>query len=266
MPIITKKMPSFQAVAAGQTAIANLPIGLTYEELLIRYKSSGTDANAATAKADLSEIRLMVDGDAKWTVSATELLALNGWYGRGYTDGVVQMHLSNPEARTVNGEDAAAYGTADVQTMALEIDIAAGATAPSLELYAKLAPQSPLGQHLTVRRFAYNASATGIREIADLPRGPFALLAMHAASGNVADVEVEANQRLIYDADVAIAEALAAERGKAFQSGYFHIDFVPKSRLSDALPLMLQDFRVRFNLTGTGAFNILAERIEGRAA
>lgn len=266
---IFKKMPSFNAVAAGGTAIANLPVGLAYHQLAIRYKRGGADATQAQFGTDLTEIRLIVDGDVKWRLSASELIALNSYYGvydAGFTDGVLAMLFSRPWHRTSQGEDFTQFGTADVQTMTLEIDVAGGTPTPELTLYAVQGPNAPLGNHVCIRKFAYNAAATGIREIPDLPRGPYAVLAMHLGTANVADVEVEANQRLVFQSDRPLAEQYYEQTGRVWQTGRWHIDFAATDRLSDALPLTLEDFRIKANVTVAGSFAILMERVESRGA
>lgn len=264
---VFKKMPSFNAVAVSQTAIANLPIGLSYHQLNIRYKRGATDATQAIFTADFTEMRLIVDGDVKWRVTGAELLALNGYYGLydgGFTDGVLVMPFSRPWHRTSQSEDFTKYGTADVQTMTLEIDLSATAVAPNLSLYAVQGPNEPLGPHVCLRKFAYNAAATGVREIPDLPRGPYSVLAIHPVTANISDVEVEANQRLVFQADKPLAESYYEQTQRVWQTGYWHIDFAATDRLTDALPLSLEDFRLKLNISVAGSFPILMERVESR--
>jgi len=264
-----KKMPSFNAVAPGQTAICNVPVGMSYHQFRIRYKAGATptDATEAVFGTDFSEIRLLVDGDVKWRLTGNELIALNKYYGiydSGFVDGVLQMLFSRPWHRTAQAEDLTRLGTADVQTLTLEIDLAAGAVNPQLTLYAVQGEPAPLGDHVCIRKFAFNAAAVGIREISELPRGPYALLAAHMVTGNIADVEVEADQRIVFQADRQLAESYYEETQRLWQTGYFHIDFSATDRLSDALPLSLRDFRIKANVTAAGSFPILLERLENR--
>ncbi|MDD9911712.1 MAG: major capsid protein P2 [Alphaproteobacteria bacterium] len=266
MTRIIKNMPSMQGVAAGQTALANLPVGLTYTGLIIRHKRSGVDATEAQMKADLGDIRVIIDGDVKIEASATELLDLFQYYGGTVQDGVIPILFARPWQRTAVGEDSLSYGTADVQTFSLEIDIDAAATSPSLEIVAEQAGIALLGKHVTLRRFGRNASATGVLEEANLPRGPYGLLALHATTANIDDVEVEANQRIVYDADTTTATFRDSLTGKAWQSGYTHMNFAPSDRVGDAISLDLQDFRVRMNMSATGTFNLIQERIDSHVA
>lgn len=272
MPRIIKELPSFQAVNGGQTAICNLPLGMTYHQILLRYQADEgagvVDATEAVFKDDLTEIRLIVDGDTKVQLSGTELVGLLEYYGLTIEDGVLPVLFSRPWQRTMEGEDELAYGTADVQTMSLEVDIKAGTTSPSLTGFAVKGPNAPLGRHLAIRRYGQTyAGAAGEFEISDIPRGPYAQLATHFTTDKVSRVEVEANQRIVYEADTQIAKAYFAQTARVLQTGFTHVDFAATNRLGDALPLNLQDFRYRLTMTGAEpSFKAIVERVEGVAA
>lgn len=264
---VLKKMPAFANVAAGSTALCTLPVGLSYHALIIDYKRGAVDATEAQFGTDFDEVRLNLDGDVKWRLTGNELIAVNKYYGlydQGFKDGALVMNFSRPWHRTSQGEDFTKIGTADIQTMTLEIDIDAAAVNPTLALYAVQGENAPLGEHVCMRRFAYNTATTGVREIPDLPRGRYAAIALHIGSGNIADVEVEANQRIIFQGPQKVQEVYYEQTDRQWQTGYYHVDFAPTDRLSDALPLMLEDFRLKPNVTVAGAFNIIVERVEKR--
>lgn len=262
-----KQMPSFQAVAAGQTAVANLPVGgLSYHKLLLDYLSGATEGTEALYTSDIDEIRVILDGEVIHRYSGAELLAINKFYGYTHTAGTLPIYFSRPWQRTITGEEELKIGTQNVQTFHVEVDIAAGATSPSLALRAEHGPSAPLGRFPTVRKFAHSFSVTGENEVADfVPRGPRALVAVHISGGSVTEVEVEADQRVIYDAKVKHATAIALERQRSWQAGYFHVDFVSSNQLGDILPLNLQDLRARLQVGATGAVSFIAEQIEGTA-
>jgi hypothetical protein len=265
---LLKKLPQFNNVAVSATAIANVPIGLAYHALFIRMTNGASvDTTEANLAIFIKEVRVIVDGDVKIRASGAELVALWKYYGEVITAGVLPIALSRPWHRTAAGEDACAYGTADVQSFTVEVDLDNTVTTPTLNLYALVGPQEPLGEHVCIRRFAYNASATGQREISDLPRGPYGLMAMHFATGNITAMEVEANQRLIHQSDNAINNVVnkAPFPARVPQTGYYHVDFTSTNRPEDNLPLNLEDFRQRATFSATGSFNILLERVERKA-
>lgn len=268
MAYALNKMPQTEGLGAAQTAITRLPTGPTYLELGLRYKylvaSVPTDAGEAQFQADFKEVRVIVDEEPFIRISGSQLLALNKYYKRPFIAGQLPIIFARPSYRTPAGEDELAYGTLDVQNMSVEVDIDAAATPSSLSISAVLGPPAPLGRHMTVRSTTYQAAAIGIHEISDLTRGPYGLAAMHIVSANVDDVEVQANRRKVFEADRAVAEGFYADR-RAWQAGYFHVDFQARNRVSESLSLVLEDFRAKINHSvAPGLYPIIQERIEQR--
>lgn len=268
MVFALNKMPQTEGLAAGQTAITRLPTGPTYFELGIRYQydnlGTPTDAGEAQFTADFDEVRVIVDEEPFIRLTGAELLALNKYYNRPFVAGQLPVIFARPWYRTPAGEDELAYGTLDVQTMSVEVDIDAAATPDNMSIYAAVGPAAPLGRHMTVRRTTYQAAAIGIHEISDFARGPYGLAAMHIVSGNVADVELQANQKKVFEADRPIAEGFYGDR-RTWQTGYFHVDFQARDRVSETLSLVLEDFRAKINHSvAPGSYPIIQERIEQR--
>lgn len=261
-----KKMPDLQNVVAGQRASARLPVGLTYNYLFVRAKTAGTDMTEAQMKSMLNDVRLLIDGDLKIEASATELLDIAQYYGITIQDGVLPIVFSRPWMRTVQGEDVLAYGTKDVATMDITIDVDATALTPTLELYAVQSAPAELGQHLVIKRHSRTVSATGEVEEANLPRGNFGLMALHMTTASVSNIEVRANQRVAHESDLSGRKFRDSLTGKTHQAGYTHINFAETDRVADVLPLALEDFRVITTHTATGSFNYLQERIDSKRA
>lgn len=264
MARMTKKVGSFGQVAAGATAIAEMPVGLTYHALFIRYKRNGADATKAQIAAEIEEIRLVVDADEKYKLSGAQLLMLNDYYDYGFEDGVIKILFSRPNMRQQEGEDALAWGTADVQVFNVEIDIASGVTNPSLQIHALQGPAQNLGVHCCMRRFdGYDAQSSGPFEISNIPRGDFALLGLHLTTANINSVEVERDTRIISQVDQQVIKAHYGMTGRKIQAGITHVDFSPTNRLSDRMSLKAQDFRLRCDMSAASNFSVIAERLEG---
>jgi len=80
MPKTTRKAPSFEGVAAGQTATARLPIGRTYEQLLIPYSGA--------TLTQLNELRIIANGEVIHRVTElTKLDSMNQFEGRAAANG-----------------------------------------------------------------------------------------------------------------------------------------------------------------------------------
>jgi hypothetical protein len=54
MPLLTKKMPSFEGVGAGQTATVRLPVGLRFHKLIVPY--------SGVTLAQMTEMRVIANG------------------------------------------------------------------------------------------------------------------------------------------------------------------------------------------------------------
>ena len=265
MTYALNKMPQTEGIGAGQSAITRLPTGPTYFELGIRYtQGAAVDATEANFQADFDEVRVIVDEEPKVRVSGADLLAINKFHNRPFFAGHLPIIFARPDYRTAEGEDELSYGTLDVQNMSVEVDLDAAAVTPAMSVYAVIGAPTPLGRHMTMRSTIYQSAAIGIHEIADLARGFYGLAAMHIVDANVDDVEVVANQRKVWEADRPIAEGFYADR-RSWQTGYFHIDFQARNRISESLNLVLEDFRAKINFSvAPGAYTVIQERIEQR--
>jgi len=269
-------MPSANTVAAGSTAIFNLPLGLTYHSLSLFYREeSGEDPARDAAKADIAadidEIRLKIDGVVKQEYSAAQLHAINGFYGHVVdVAGVLPILFSRPWLRLAQSEDNFAWGTANgsVQSFTVEVDLNASAEPTSLELYAEQGAPSPLGDHIEIKRFPRSVSGAGEFEISDLPRSTrYAVFANHLTTESISNVIVEANQRRLIEGGKAILNSQYQRNGgrpRQWQTGYFHLDHGALNRLAGALPMALEDYRLKLTMTGAASFNVIQERVVSR--
>lgn len=265
-----KKMPAPGSFGAGQTAAINMPIGLTYERLYIRatadFGSGQVDVPTASWGTIFDEIRLMVDGDAKITIDAADLVKLNAFYEMPTEAGVLALYLSRPWMRTIGGEDQTGYGTLGLATMSLEIDIKAGANIGALTVSAVQSAGKPFGPHLRIQKYTRNQGVTGPAEIADIVRGNYAMLGMHINTDEITDIEVHTDQRKVLETDKATRAIHNAIAGRSEQLDMTHIDFLSENRLAEAMPMALQDFRLKLDFTAAGNYTIYAESLVGANA
>jgi len=261
-----KKMPTPLGIGAGQTAHCQLPLGLTYERLYIRANVDAIprDVPATDWGTYIDEIRLMVNGDAKITITAADLAKLNAYYGQTDTTGSLALFLSRPWMRTPDGEDQTAYGTlSGISSFSLEMDLKTGQTFNKVEVYAMQSPGRPFGPHLRLQRYVHNQGVTGEAEIADIIRGQYALGALHVTTASIDDVELHVDNRKVMDMDKVIRTTHNTIAGRTEQAGMTHIDLLAENRLGQALPMAVSDFRLKADFTATGNFSIYAESIQG---
>lgn len=128
----TTLLPAFNAVAASSTATTRLPRNRRYHALYLQYK---TNANQATIQADISQIRIKVNSKVVRQFSATQLYTINALNGIAFSAGMIPIYFSEPRRRTPEGEEYLAlnaYELLGVGDVDIEVDIAAGAVAPTL--------------------------------------------------------------------------------------------------------------------------------------
>ncbi|QIE44462.1 hypothetical protein G5B38_02365 [Pseudohalocynthiibacter aestuariivivens] len=260
-----RKMAALQGVAAGQTATGNLPLGATYEILYIYMNvddSGATDVGHADWGDYLGEIKLMVDGDAKYTMDAADLAAYAKRNGQTLVAGVLPIFLLRPWIMTPNGQDQTSYGTAGgIQTFQIEIDIKSGVTVNKLEVSAQQSQGKPFGAHMAMRKYHLNHGVTGPFEVTELRRSAYNISALHIASAAIEGVEVTINNNQATKTTKPIRAAHDAVYKKAGQSGYTVVDFAP-NRIKDAIFMNVQDFRLTLDFTATGNSALYAESIE----
>ncbi|MEJ5217112.1 major capsid protein P2 [Cognatishimia sp. D5M38] len=266
MARIVRKLPTPQGIGAGQTATVNCPLGLTYERIYIYLNVDVASVATAVAHGDwgtyLGEIRLMVDGDAKFTMDAADIASMNKFYGQTLKAGVLPIFLARPWMTTPQGQDQTSYGTAaGLSNFTIEIDVKAGVTVNTLELSAQQSPGTPWGPHLAVRKYVVNHGVVGKLEISDIRKAAYSLFALHVASGDIDDVEVIVNTREFLKMSPAIRAAHHEVYERVPQTGFTHIDFA-MDRIGEALPMMVQDFRLGLDFTATGNSAVYAEAIE----
>jgi len=121
------KAPSLVGLAASSTAVCNLPVGPRYHTLMI----SGTGTTAAT---HISEMRLKVNGKVQRVMTYAELQAINilngSIYGvQGTSTFQLSIFLAEPWRKSNRDQDLLAWGTGNLDSFQLEIDITS--TAPT---------------------------------------------------------------------------------------------------------------------------------------
>lgn len=260
-----EKMPTPQGTGVNQTATLNLPLGPTYHHLNIRCKTAaGADIPVASWGTYIGEIRLMVNGDTRIEIEAADLVKLNQYYGQTLTAGVLPLFLSQPWARTMAGEDNSAYGTAKgIASFTLEIDLKATAV-KDLAVYAVQSEPRPFAGHMRIQKFSKQMGLQGTKEISDLPRGAYNMLGLHMDTASINTIEVLTNNLKVHESDLVLRSAHSKVIGRAPQAGFTHVDFMGENRLSEVLPMALNDFRVKLDFTADNVnFKIYAVSLQG---
>ena len=258
-------LPSFSPVAAGITATIDLPTTGVYDGLRVVYTTTtGGGANQANMEAEITEVRIKVNGKVQRRFSAAHLFALNAFRGVAFQTGQLPIYFYEPWRKTVQGQDALAWGMADVATFQVEIDVDAAALNPTLVATAlKTDDGRVMGPIVKIRQHVIPVPATGIVNVTNLPRSD-AYFGLHAVTADIDDVEIKIDQVERFKITEANMTALMNELGLVPQTGYFHIPFDFTNRTGDALSMKgpegraVSDFRIDFNMAVAASFTLLA--------
>lgn len=243
----TKKLPSVQGVGAGQTATLNIPLGQEYEELIIEIKNNGTPAGVDKLKEILTEIRLIVNGTVIKRISGGKLLHINNRYDIKRSQGILRIPFMRHYMHTKFERELTALGTANLQTVTLEFDIASTAVNPAIEVWAKTRGiANPIGAHIKWIPYTVSSVSAGKFEKADFVKVKGeATLGFYIFSDKITSAKIIADGIEIYNYTKALSDLTNKSAGRVVSDDVFDVDLLEKNQIEDALPIVnTQDFRL----------------------
>lgn len=260
---------SFNGVAAGQTATLDLPVGpVVYHGVRLLYgTSTGGGANQTNMEAEISQVRLKINGKAQRTFTSEELFDINALHNIAFQTGLLPIYFSEPWRRSSQGEDSLAWGTADIDTFQVEVDIAAGATSPTLEARVMIDRlRRPMGPIVKWKRFTQPVSATGIVSNTTLPKSDD-YYSIYCWSANISDVEIKKDQEEVFKLTAGQIDDLLSNHDFTPVSGLVPIKFDFTKRVADSLKMRhptgerVGELRVDFNMSSAASFTFLTETL-----
>lgn len=244
MPRNIVNLPSFSGVAANQTATIDLPVVDTYHKLQLTYGTgTGGGANQVNTEAEITEIRLLVNGSVQRVFSAEQLFNINAFRGISFATGIIPIYFSHPWGRSAAGEDAPAWHMGDVQSFQMEVDIG-GATTPTLTgIAVKEVSNLPMGPIVQWKRGVLQVAATGVVNYAGNGDRD-SILAIHGfetTAADISDIEVKVDERQVFKATRAQATAIYSDAGFAMVADVFTVSWDHTARIADALQVARVD-------------------------
>lgn len=264
----TRKMPSFEGVAASQTATLRLPIGLTYEQLMITYDAgSGT---AAQKLANLLELRIIANGEVIHRITDfTKLNVMNLFEGRATAAGVIAFDFNRYGLITRAAQEFTSLGTGvlddarKVTTLTAEIDLGSLGS-PSLSCKAHQSAPRPVGLIKKTKQYIYTAGAAGEYEISDLPKGD-AINKIYIGNNGTLGISkftIEVDNFIRYERSAAEIILAQTDGVRNPQSGYVVYDPTEQGFGSETLETAgVQDLRIRLTLADGGQVPLTVETI-----
>lgn len=267
---IEQRMPGFEGVAAGNTALVKLPIGRRYHHLFLEY--------SGVTIAQMTEIRLIANGKVFQRFSASERDSMNQFIGLAAAadSGVLQLPLDRIGLKNRDQEEVTAVntGVADargnrISSFTVEIDIASGATAPALKMYATQSEPLPGGPGLMLNivKDSRSPAGAGKFEISDFPKNSLVHQILNRvyfkpSTGTISQVEIERDLYNIWERSAALNSKVQTDAGRKPQVGYFVVDTTELGYGANGIGTNpVNDFRYRLDVDGAMTITAIQEFI-----
>ncbi|MEN0037466.1 MAG: major capsid protein P2 [Cellvibrio sp.] len=254
------EMPTIQNVVPGGKCVLNLPIGMTYDELIFVC----TNVTAA----QMLNYKWKVGSKTIIDVSSFQVMEdLNAYYKRPQQAGHFTHWFYRPEVK----EDIRAltsFGTIGVSSSSIEFDLAAGVVSPAIKVFAVQRNPQVMGLVTKLREYPLSFATAGKQQIDNIPRGA-RISAAHLQKADVSFVELEINNGTgpakIVEASKSLLEAYQKQYDRApVTAKYTHIDLNLTGDIAGPMPTaQLVDMRFKPTLDTSGNLTVLVEYIDG---
>lgn len=255
-----RELPAFGGISANNTHTTLAPRGPSYRNIIFAPTIAGVAATTAEMAAQISMARLRVNGIARYELDADTLQDINAYYGYAAVNGFLPLHLTYHWFATVSATENLVWGTQNIDSLSVELTLAAGATINGLKAYAVITPEKrDLGTIIEAHTYTYGPAGAGTFEVSDLPKGNGDLFAAHFESTVVSKVDVRlegVELRAVPDAVSANFQTWQAKRTP--QANYRHHDPIAYALLvDDRLPLRgVSDYRYLATTSGAGTLKV----------
>lgn len=279
-----RPLPTASGVAVGKTATFDLPVGPRYHTIWVEVGDTAKDQLSDI----IGEMRLKVNGVVQRTFLASELDAINTEMGindeysaaleldgAGVGPGHIvktrlPIFLAEPWRKQVAVADGLAWGTGDVSSFQVEIDIKAAAAGPTLDGFAEVdyaLVKNDQGQELQPRMgviskwFRTQVPINGTtQDILNFPKRDF-YQQITFFDSHITNVKVETDSIVQRDLTKVRNDAILASRDMAPTSDKYDVVFDYDDLLTSGLPMVMNgrpvsDFQVRLTLDDGTARNV----------
>ncbi len=192
--LFVKNLP-FTNVVANGVASVSLPVGMSYNRIILALGGTFT-------KAMITNLKVRLNGKVIMENTGSRLDLMNTYRGMGVSATYLVIDFTEPRAKDMAEQFIGNLNTAQgVSSLTLEVTIA-GATSPTLDSYSELAPPAPLGviakQILFTSSFG-GAGKFGFKLIDIANKGAVIKRVHFAHGGNMTALEVKKNGIVIFD-------------------------------------------------------------------
>jgi hypothetical protein len=252
--LLVKNIPFNNVVASGMATV-NLPIGMSYNKIILAL--GGT----TFTKSMITNINVKLNGKIIYQAIGSRLDLINTYRGLTAAAGFLTLDFTEPRAKTMTEQYIGNLNTANgVSSLTVEVTIA-GATAPTLDSYAELGPPAALGvlaKHIPFTG-SYAASGKFPMKLIDITnRGGIIKRVHFAHGGNLQAVEVKKNGIVVWDnVPVAVNSFWAGEYQKVAQTNLYSYDPCADNNYANGIKTA-DATSLEFNLTFGAADTVTA--------
>lgn len=255
------KLNSMVGAAWGQKGTLPIPVGPTYQELILE-----TNAEAA----DLERVSITLNAEEIYVLTGSELLMLERYKRRDHTAGHFVIPFADIAARTKNGVRYTGLVTERGDNIQLDIQFKAkaqGADPLSIQVHAWVTNAQAVRILVPmIKRETMAANAAGTNEFTNLISSPLiAVRRMHFMHDKINKLEIERDFVKEFEANKFIAEANAKRNERTPQAGYFHFDPIVRGFSIDELFPTVHTSSLKFTVTTddvAGSIPILVESVK----
>jgi hypothetical protein len=251
--LLQKNLPFFNVVGTG-VATLNLPLGMTYERIIMVL--GGT----TFTKDMITDIKCKLNGKVFYQTTGTRLDLINKYKGLANDATHLTIDFTELFARDEVGQSIGAIGTLQgVASFTIEVTIS-GATAPTLDSYSQLSGPKNLGVVNKMLNYPTSSSVGGKVPIV-LPfgvnGGSILKRVYFFHGGNMTGLEVKKNGLVIHESTQSVNEFIQKENRKVPQTNLWVYDPIVDNNQSGMV--VTADARsMEFNVTLSAADAIMA--------
>lgn len=265
---------SFNGVGIGQTATLSLPVGaVQYHAIYLIYSTTTAGgATRANMEAEITEVRLMLNGRAQRTFSFKQAMDIYERMGISFSAGILPIYFSEPWRRAAQGEDVLAWPMGDMSTFVIEVDIIGTATAPVTlkALIVQDQVDAQLGGIVKWFRHTVPVPAIGEVDFDSLPKRD-TLAKLHFFSADIAKIGFKVSNRQVVEFTLTPAQLdyiYLQHGGIAGVTGLTGVFFDFTNRNADMLPVVFSDngqikpvpnLALTFDMSAATSFTLLRE-------
>lgn len=262
-----RTMPALNGVGASQTATLNLPIGLTYHGVLF------TLGGTTMGLSEIDEMRVNANGRNIQTITGgADWDIMNRFDGMAGADTQLYLNFERYGLDTIaarelsvigtgfpqnNDRGSAQYNPTPLSTLQIEIDIASGASAPTISAKALQSSPRPLGMIKHLRKFIYSPSASGDFEVSDLPKGLLIdKMYIKTANGNIDDLRIDRDNFRVFDRTQNENNLFQIDGVRVPITEWYFFDPSEGGDGTAAMSTLVNDLRFIFNMSASDTLTI----------